>query len=81
MIIFNFSITYMPASSVISPKRDSDDTVAGEANPSLLGTPSNLSNDDDGLSPMPSFTVPAPRTVDILRHEEFGLGISIVGEK
>ena len=31
------------------------------------------------ISPIPTYTVPEPRVVDIVRHPEFGLGISIVG--
>ena len=50
--------------------------------PNTLPVPTQqaMTNQAEGnLSPMPSYALSEPRVVDIVRHPEFGLGISIVG--
>lgn len=93
--LLSFRITYIPAGNVKEPATDEIDTtqpdpgtptstlstptaslltVNGSSTNSLLIPPS-----DDGLSPIPSFIQQPERIVDIDRHPEFGLGISIIG--
>ena len=74
-----YSITYKPASAIEEPPKYDIETQLSLVTPNSIPLASSINSEEETHATMPSFTLPLPRTVDIVRHPEFGFGISIVG--
>ena len=80
---FFFRISYIPAfiaekqikKQLVELENESSQTSASKAET----LPLSNHNFQGSLSPMPKLVYPEPRTVEVIRDEEYGLGISIVG--